>query len=1192
MKVIIKKSYAFIVERWAIFVVAFVLFGGGYLLFNISASTALTFPPLRAWIMPGDNLSGQVANFISSLATDGTNIYAGTWGDGVFRSDDNSESWTAVNTGLNGLFDKYIHAIASDGTNLFAGTDGGGVFLSTNNGDSWSAVNTGLGGGALYVYTIAIDGTNIYIGTGGSGVYLSTNNGASWTAKNTGLTNSNVYSLYTDGSNLIAGTTGGGVFLSTDNGDNWTAKNNGLTDTDIRAVLINNGVFYAGSGTNQDFFVSTDSGDNWTQPMNLGAPFTAFTTDGSNVYASSNGGCTGTWVSSDDGTSWQSLDVGIQGNGCAYTLLAKDGNLFIGTIDNNSIQVMLTTTYAYDTSAHSLSDPFTYVKVDIDINGTPTTLYDDVPISNTLVEFATWLTGELGDTVTYQEDGFGNTVWVIDGRTTGNTYGDLTIYVPSVPGAPTSLTPTPSNTAVSLSWTAPADDGGSPLTDYVVQYKLASSGFYLTFADGVSTSTSAIVTGLANGSSYNFRVAAKNAIGNSTFSNIATATPATVPSVPQSLSATPADSTVSVTWSAPASTGGSAITYYQFEQSLDGSTWTDTGVTADGSTFSHDFSGLTNGTLYYFHVLAHNAAGDGLYADAVSATPLSIPSKPLSLNATAGDGQVVLTWAAPTDDGGATITGYTVTGVPSGSCVWTTGPLTCTILGLTNRVEYSFTVVATNGVGDSAPSDPATATPTAPASNGGGGSGGSIYCTAPTASNYGGALPCVYNQNPLTCTDPTATNLGGSLPCAYNQTILTCTDSTATNFGGILPCTYPQTVTTCGDQSANNFGGALPCIYTPSEPFCVTHPTDPSCLTTQTCPSGTTGTYPNCVTNVVIDVLPPPPPPSVSTDIFGKIKNVFNTPGGNIVSKLISTTSLIIGALGAIGLLVFATQFSLSGGLAHLGAFMMVGFGIKKRERPWGTVYNSVTKQPLDPVYLTLVDKDQKEISTAITDLDGRYGFLVPPGWYMIRPKKTNFIFPSIHLGHLTRDEVYLDLYFGNYFEIKQEGEVITKNIPMDPENFDWNEVAKADANLMKFYSKRDLWLVRISEWFFRIGFLVAILALIFAPRPYNIIIFALYVTLLIFKEVGINLSKLGSVVEKSTGAPLPFAIIRVFSLELGNEVVHKITTENGLFYCLVPDSSYYITIEKKNADGSYTQVFKSDRIDVTKGVIKGRFEV
>jgi hypothetical protein len=55
-------------------------------------------------------------------------------------------------------------------------------------------------------------------------------------------------------------------------------------------------------------------------------------------------------------------------------------------------------------------------------------------------------------------------------------------------------------------------------------------------------------------------------------------------------------------------------------------------------------------------------------------------------------------------------------------------------------------------------------------------------------------------------------------------------------------------------------------------------------------------------------------------------------------------------------------------------------FGLKKKAPPWGVVYDSVTKRPLDPAYVVLKNLQGKQIASAITDLDGRYGFLVEPG--------------------------------------------------------------------------------------------------------------------------------------------------------------------------------------------------------------------
>jgi hypothetical protein len=88
-----------------------------------------------------------------------------------------------------------------------------------------------------------------------------------------------------------------------------------------------------------------------------------------------------------------------------------------------------------------------------------------------------------------------------------------------VPDAPTGVSGTAGEDQVSLSWTAPASAGTSSITDYVVQYSTDNST-WTTFADGTSSSASAVVTGLAGGVAHTFRVAAVNSSGQGAFSSV------------------------------------------------------------------------------------------------------------------------------------------------------------------------------------------------------------------------------------------------------------------------------------------------------------------------------------------------------------------------------------------------------------------------------------------------------------------------------------------------------------------------------------------------------------------------------------------------------------------------------------------------------------------------------------------------
>jgi hypothetical protein len=242
---------------------------------------------------------------------------------------------------------------------------------------------------------------------------------------------------------------------------------------------------------------------------------------------------------------------------------------------------------------------------------------------------------------------------------------------------PTGLIASPANTLISLAWTAPGFTGGAPVTDYTVQYRTSPAGAWTTFAHTASATATATVTGLTNGTAYDFRVAAVNTSGAGTYSTTVTATPATAPGAPTTLAGTPADGQVALTWTAPGSTGGAAITDYtvQYRTSPAGS-WA-TFADAVSATATATVTGLTNGTAYDFQVAAANAAATGAYSTSTTVTPYA--PRALSYAAsqfTTGSAAQALT---PTSTGGYGTKTYAVTAgsLPAGVTLNTaTGTLT------------------------------------------------------------------------------------------------------------------------------------------------------------------------------------------------------------------------------------------------------------------------------------------------------------------------------------------------------------------------------------------------------------------------------------------------------------------------------------------------------------------------------------
>ncbi|WP_082553359.1 peroxidase family protein [Phycicoccus sp. Root101] len=188
-----------------------------------------------------------------------------------------------------------------------------------------------------------------------------------------------------------------------------------------------------------------------------------------------------------------------------------------------------------------------------------------------------------------------------------------------VPSAPTAVTAVRGNTSVSLSWT-PGSDGGSPVTGWLVQVRIGGTTVR---TDTVSGSTpSALVSGLTNGTAYNFRVQAVNANGTGAASASSnTVTPATVPGKPGI--GTPiagvagGASNAQAVWSAPASNGGSTITNYRvnaYRVAADGVTLTFFSQTTFNGTVTPRTIALPTGN-YQFEVVAINALGDSVPSD-------------------------------------------------------------------------------------------------------------------------------------------------------------------------------------------------------------------------------------------------------------------------------------------------------------------------------------------------------------------------------------------------------------------------------------------------------------------------------------------------------------------------------------------------------------------------------------------------
>ena len=283
----------------------------------------------------------------------------------------------------------------------------------------------------------------------------------------------------------------------------------------------------------------------------------------------------------------------------------------------------------------------------------------------------------------------------------------------TVAGVPTGVVGTPGNTEVKLVWVAPSNNGGSEITDYVVQSCEGTT--CSVFEDSVSAVAATTVTGLKNGTAYTFRVAAVNAAKSGGYSEKSEpVTPRTVPGAPTTVVGTPNDvGQIAVSWTAPTDNGGNAIRNYVVQRCLNASCQNVTRTANPGTSTTELVNSVESGIGYTFRVAAVNAAGQGAWSsESEISIPRMVPGRPTAVAGTPGDKKVDLTWTAPRANG-SDITTYVVNSCIDNKCtpfVHDANTATqLTVTGLTNGTAYTFTVAATNGIGTGEASAPSAA---------------------------------------------------------------------------------------------------------------------------------------------------------------------------------------------------------------------------------------------------------------------------------------------------------------------------------------------------------------------------------------------------------------------------------------------------------------------------------------------------
>jgi fibronectin type 3 domain-containing protein len=259
----------------------------------------------------------------------------------------------------------------------------------------------------------------------------------------------------------------------------------------------------------------------------------------------------------------------------------------------------------------------------------------------------------------------------------GGWNADDTIITPASP----TLTATPGDSKIDLSWTMPNSSGTMQYNVYRGSTAIATN----------LTTNSYTDTNLTNGTSYSYTVCAKNEAGTGPKSTSVSAIPYGPPDVPGKPTAIVGDGTITVSWNKPNS-NGAEITKYEIQRNgeIISDNWTST---------TYVDTSVTNGERYYYCIKAYNKAGSSVgFSDFTDfLVPYGKPGTPSAPKIAPGNGQNVVSWSAPANNG-STVTKYEL---KRGSTVLKsdiTGT-SYTDTGLANGTSYSYTVRAYNAAG-------------------------------------------------------------------------------------------------------------------------------------------------------------------------------------------------------------------------------------------------------------------------------------------------------------------------------------------------------------------------------------------------------------------------------------------------------------------------------------------------------------
>ncbi len=276
----------------------------------------------------------------------------------------------------------------------------------------------------------------------------------------------------------------------------------------------------------------------------------------------------------------------------------------------------------------------------------------------------------------------------------------------------------------------------------------------------------------------------------------------------------------------------------------------------------------------------------------------------------------------------------------------------------------------------------------------------------------------------------------------------------------------------------------------------------------------------------------------------------------------------------------------------HFGSWLASVLGIRKRRKPWGTVYDAITKEPVSLAIVRLFRLEAAApggaeplsgpgaaadsefgtaaehkvlVETQVTDAQGRFGFLPKPGKYLIEVAKPGFNYPS-NIVSAGQDGDYEQVYRSQEFNITSPEQTLTSSVPLDPVNRK-EEASKAKSKggikALVFGVRRISEKVALPLMI--IGLAASGITAMSSQTVTNYIILGLYALFSLF-QLALRPKKVkpwGVVYETATLKPVPLAVVNILDTQYNKLLKTRLTDYEGRFSFLPPTGKYKLLIQK-----------------------------